>query len=129
VGALIDTSVWVRWQRARTAPAIPPTEPIAMSAVTASELLHGVHRAATAEQRARREAYVGLVLRTVPVVPFDMAVARVHARLWAELAVAGQSIGAHDLLIAATAIARGWGLVTHNRREFDRIPGLEVWEP
>jgi predicted nucleic acid-binding protein len=100
-----------------------------MSAVTASELLHGVHRAATAEQRARREAYVGLVLRTVPVVPFDMAVARVHARLWAELAVAGQSIGAHDLLIAATAIARGWGLVTHNRREFDRIPGLEVWEP
>lgn len=35
-------------------------------------------------------------------------------------------IGAHDLLIAATALARGYGVATLNRREFARVPGLHL---
>ena len=43
---------------------------------------------------------------------------------------AGQLIGPNDLLIAATALAHGAILVTHNTAEFSRVPGLliEDWE-
>jgi tRNA(fMet)-specific endonuclease VapC len=45
-------------------------------------------------------------------------------------AVQGQSIGAMDLLIAAHALALNVRLITHNVREFGRVPGLrvETWE-
>jgi tRNA(fMet)-specific endonuclease VapC len=39
---------------------------------------------------------------------------------------AGQPIGPHDLLIAATALRHGAALVTRNVAEFSRVPGLEV---
>jgi tRNA(fMet)-specific endonuclease VapC len=43
---------------------------------------------------------------------------------------AGTPIGPHDVLIAGQALARGLVLVTHNTREFRRVPGLVVedWE-
>ncbi len=53
-------------------------EEIALSAITASELLHGVHRA-TRIQRGRREAFVEQLLASIPVLPFDLLAARVHA--------------------------------------------------
>jgi predicted nucleic acid-binding protein len=101
----------------------------AMAAVTASELLHGVHRAADPERKARREAFVERLLTALPVLPFDRTAARIHARLWAELASKGIVVGAHDLLIAATAMACGYTLVTRDRRSFPKIPGLapEFW--
>jgi tRNA(fMet)-specific endonuclease VapC len=42
----------------------------------------------------------------------------------------GTPIGGNDLLIAATAIAHGLILVTHNTREFGRVAGLKIedWE-
>jgi predicted nucleic acid-binding protein len=58
------------------------------------------------------------------VLPFDVVVARVHARLWAELAAKGVTGGAHDLLIAATALATGSTVATRDDRSFPRIPGL-----
>jgi len=94
-------------------------------AITASELLHGVHRA-TPEHRARREAFVEGVLAAFPPFAFDLLAARAHARLWAALAMAGTDVGAHDRLVAATAIAAGWRVGTANIRHFDRIPGLAV---
>jgi tRNA(fMet)-specific endonuclease VapC len=107
-------------------PSLPDDDEVAISAVTASELLHGVHRAKTAEQRARREAFVTTVLSAVPVLPFDLDTARVHARIWADLTAAGNARGAHDLMIAATALVRGWSVVTNNPRDFQRVPGLSV---
>lgn len=52
----------------------------ALSAITASEMLHGVHRATT-KHRARREAFVEGLLAQIPVLPFDFVAARIHARL------------------------------------------------
>jgi predicted nucleic acid-binding protein len=97
-----------------------------MSAITASELLHGVHRAAPRAVKARREALVERLLATVNVVPFDEVIARVHARLWATLAGAGVSLGAHDLIIGATALSFGWSVATRDTRSFPKIPGLEI---
>lgn len=101
-------------------------EPLALAAITASELLHGVHRARRADQRIRRERFVEWVLSQVPVAEFGLLEARTHARLWAALQGRGQSVGAHDLLIAATALTLGFRVVTANVREFRRVPDLAV---
>jgi tRNA(fMet)-specific endonuclease VapC len=65
----------------------------------------------------------------LPVVPFDLDAARVHAALWARLQEQGQVIGAHDLLIAATARMLDYGVITLNQDEFQRVPDLTVLNP
>ena len=97
--------------------------------ITASELLHGVHRAIRPEGRTKRAAFVEGILERFPLLPVDLATARAHAQIWATLMAAGQMIGPHDLWLAATCIAHGLTIVTANMREFARVPGLqvEVW--
>jgi predicted nucleic acid-binding protein len=101
-------------------------QPVGMAAITAAELLHGWHRAADPGVRARRGAFVDALLEAVPVFPFGLAEARRHAQLWADLAREGAVIGPHDMLIAATALARGHAVGTLNQREFQRVAGLEL---
>lgn len=128
MATLIDASVLIAVERGRleldTMLAEHGEEEIAIAAVTASELLHGVHRATKAKDRARREAFVEQLLAQVPVISFDLLAARIHARLWADLAKKGRAIGAHDLLIAATAIATDATVATRDERSFPQIPGL-----
>jgi predicted nucleic acid-binding protein len=95
-----------------------------ISAITASELLHGVHRAATPDQLQRRRAFVEGLLGQFTVAPVDLAVARRHAEWSAALRAGGKTVGAHDLLIAATAASRGDAVVTRDARSFPIIPGL-----
>lgn len=141
MGTLLDTTVFIDLERAirrlpeaegamgqvsrRLEERLGSTEEVGIAAITASELLHGVHRA-TLEHRARREAFVEAVLAAFPPFAFDLLAARAHARLWAQLAAAGADVGAHDRLVAATAITAGWRVATANFRHFERIPGLDV---
>ena len=74
---------------------------------------------------ARRELFVENILAIVPVAPFDLRVARAHARLRSRLPRAA-AVGAHDLIIAATAVALDFGVLTRDRRSFPRIPDLDV---
>jgi predicted nucleic acid-binding protein len=130
MATLIDSSVLIAAERGRldldTVLRNHGAERVAVAAVTASELLHGVHRAATPGQRGRRDAFVERLLSWLPVLPFDLVAARVHARLWADLAAQGINVGAHDLLIAATALAAGSAVATRDQRSFPRIPELTV---
>lgn len=138
MGIVLDTTVFIEFERAmRGLPAaqamaevakrlegqLGETEEVGIAAITASELLHGVHRA-TAEHRGRRAAFVEAVLAAFPTLSFDLLVARTHARLWAGLASSGAQVGAHDRLVAATALSAGWRVGTANVRHFNRIPGL-----
>jgi len=140
VGTLLDTTVFIDLERAVRR--LPPStamaavserleeqlgadEDVAIAAITASELLHGVRRASP-EHRGRREAFVEAVLAAFPPLPFGLLAARAHARIWAELAATGQVVGPHDRLVAATAITAGWRVGTANSRHFDRIGGLDV---
>ncbi len=140
MGTLLDTTVFIDLERAvrRLPPAtamaavserleeqLGPDEEVAIAAITASALLHGVHRA-SAERRARREAFVEAVLAAFPTVPFGLLAARAHARIWAELAATGQDVGAHYRLVAATAVMAGWRVGTASTRHFDRIDGLDI---
>jgi tRNA(fMet)-specific endonuclease VapC len=130
MGVLIDAGILIEAERGRLDLAARvtdrPDEEAFVSVITASELLHGVHRAAHADQRARRAAFVEGLLRRLPVLDVDLATARAHARTWADLAAAGERIGPHDLWLAATCIAHGLTLITANVREFARVPGLRL---
>jgi len=130
MAALIDSSVLIAVERGDLSTDAIATgyaaEDVAVSAVTASELLHGVHRARTPGQRHRRQAFVEGLLAQFPVVDFDLTVARVHASLWAVLAKRGVAVGERDLMIGATAIAKDYTLVTRDSRSFPKIPGLSV---
>ena len=101
-------------------------EAIAISAITATELLHGIHRMKGTTKKAQQEAYVEGLLAAIPVLTFDLRAARVHARIWAKLLQSGQMVGERDLFIAATAIAHGFGVISCDKRSFPRIPGLDV---
>ncbi len=140
MGTLLDTTVFVELERAtrelpqtvamravadRLQDTIGAEEEVGIATITASELLHGVHRASE-QHRARREAFVETTLDAFPALPFDLLAARVHARIWAQLAAAGRDVGAHDRIVAATAIASGWRVATANQRHFEHIPGLST---
>jgi predicted nucleic acid-binding protein len=99
---------------------------LAIASITASELLHGVHRLRASQRRPRAEAFVETILARVPVIPFDIVCARTHARVGALLASRGVTIGAHDLLIGSTALARGLDLITRGGRGFSEIPDLTI---
>jgi tRNA(fMet)-specific endonuclease VapC len=126
-GWLIDTSALVDAERGGGALGrVPEEDEHAISVVTVSELLHGVHRAADGARRTRRRAFVEHVLAELEMLPATVEVARIHADLWAQLEASGEVIGAHDLWIAATALAHGMRIATTNVREFGRVPGLDV---
>lgn len=84
-----------------------------------------MHRA-TGARRSRRSAFVEHVLAGLEPLPITETIARVHAEIWAGVERTGQSVGAHDLWIAATALAHGFGVATRNTRDFKRIEGLRV---
>ena len=130
---LIDASVFIALERRGQDPLTPTTtasdDRVGIAAITASELLVGVHRADSPQRRLRREAFVETILERIPVLPFDLRVARSHAQILAQLAATGQLIGANDLLIAATALSYGYSVLTDNLREFHRVPGLVVRQP
>ena len=100
MGTLIDSSVLIAVERGKldlaALPASLHDDDVGIAAITASELLHGVHRADSEARRSRREAFVEALLQRLPVLPFDLLAARIHARLWAGLRDRGASVGAHD---------------------------------
>lgn len=133
MGFLVDTSVLIELERAESSLASNfGDQVIYLAAVSASELLHGVHRANTTHRgRARRGSYVEKILQAIPVIAFDLDVARVYAQIWADLRAKGHNIGAHDLQIAATALHCDLAVLTANARGFNVVPELTVqcWPP
>lgn len=129
MGLIVDTNVFITFERRGQlidVAAWDPSGDVYISVVTVAELLLGGHRADTEERRVHRTAFVEAIIAGVRVLDFTTEVARVHARLYADLAGRGQLIGAHDLMIAATALYHGIPLLTDNVAEFSRVPGLQV---
>ncbi len=98
-------------------------EAVVLSAVVVHELRYGADRSA---RPAENHARLGRVLLDFRIIPFDPDDAAAAARVRAGLAARGTPIGPFDVLIAGQALARDLILVTNNRREFDRVPGLRV---
>ena len=134
MGLLIDSTLLIRAEKDRLTPASLVGRildrwgdaELAISAMSAGELLHGCWRADTPARRARREEFVEAVLAAIPVVAITLPVMRVFAEIDAHLRAAGSRLPTSDLLIASTALARGDAVVTGNVRHFDRVQGLTV---
>lgn len=130
MGTVVDSSVVIAVERGKLDPSRladeDDSETIVFAAVTASELLHGVLRAHNAIARTRRERFVEEQFNTYRVIPFDLAIARVHATLAAELSAAGTAVGVADLQIAATAVWLEFRVATRDLRSFPKIKGLDV---
>jgi tRNA(fMet)-specific endonuclease VapC len=125
---MLDTNTLSALVRASAAPgllqrlATAGDEAICTSIIVAAEMRFGVQRKGSPVLTARVEA----LLATVTVLPFDGEADRHYADIRTTLERAGTPIGGNDLWIAAHARSRGLVLVTHNTREFERVPGLVV---
>ena len=129
---LLDTNVCVRILNGSSpavAARLQATAPadVRLCAVVKSELVYGARRSARVDANLRllRRFFAPLVS-----LPFDDRCAEEAGLIRLDLERSGRPIGPNDLLIAATARAHDLTLVTHNLREFGRVPGLgtEDWE-
>jgi tRNA(fMet)-specific endonuclease VapC len=128
MGMILDSSILVAFERRRfdLERLLTDRSPVAIAAVTAAELLIGVHRADTPERRSRREAFVENLFARMPIIPFDLPQARLYAIQFAELSARGETIGDRDLQIAVMALSLDYELATLNVREFKRVSGLRL---
>lgn len=100
---------------------------VALCSVVRAELLYGVRKSVQPKRNAERLA---CFLKGFPCFPFDEAASDAYADIRLKLENVGRPVGPNDLFIAATALANGLILVTHNTKEFGRVEGLllEDWE-
>ena len=110
--------------RARLNRALVGDVPVAISSIVLFELWYGV---AKGERRPHNTARItDLLAGPIKVLNFDAEDARESGDIRAALARAGTPIGPYDVLIAAQARRRGAILVTANKNEFARVPGLQT---
>jgi len=94
---------------------------VSISAMNEAELWYG---ALNSQHPEKHRTDVKAFLEPFLVLPFDREAAREHARL--RMALENQPIGERDLVIASVALVHRLAVVTHNQREFGRVPGLET---
>ena len=99
---------------------------ICVSVITVSELEYGAAKSSWGD-RTRQLMYA--FLSNFNTLPFTETDAILFGQLRAQLAISGTPIGVYDAMIGAQGIARNLIVVTHNTKEFKRIPGirLEDW--
>lgn len=129
---LIDADVFIQAERGlfdldRWLDSLPH-EQFKIAAITVAELWHGAERA-TGAHRVKRGLFLQRIFATFDFAPYSEQTAFEHARLWAQLEAKGRIIGAHDLILAATALERGDAVATFNKRHFSAVKGLKVIEP
>jgi tRNA(fMet)-specific endonuclease VapC len=127
---LLDTNVLIEAERTSIdldALIADDDEP-AVAAITIAELGVGVEMATGRRRRARSE-FLDDLIDNLPIIQYDLGVARAHTDLLVAVRALGRPRGAHDLIIAATALATGRIVVTSDRHGFDDLPGVEVRRP
>ena len=124
---LLDTTFLIDAERGTTDldDVIGDDDDVAIAAITLAELTVGVELA-TSRRRPRRQSYVEDIAGSIPILPYDESVALRHANLLVAVRRSGRPRGAHDLIIAATAVAAGRTVVSSDRRAFDGLPGVNA---
>ena len=97
-------------------------EAISLSAVTMAEALFGARK----RESKKLESIVGLFLEMFPVVEWTAGAASAYADIRLALERQGEPFGEMDMMIAASALAGGYVLVTNNMRHFSRVPELKI---
>lgn len=129
---LLDTNTCIQYINGRV-PRLRETfrsksfSDIVICSITKAEMYFGSQKSQTP---IRSRAVQDDFLQNFDSLPFDDAAAEEYGAIRAYLEKRGTPIGPHDMLLAAIARAKGLIIVTHNTREFMRVPGLNVedWE-
>jgi tRNA(fMet)-specific endonuclease VapC len=124
---LLDTTLLVDVDRDTTSLQswLEDDDDVAVAAITVAELFVGVELASPRHRRSR-SGFIDQLIETVPVLAYDLAVVKAHAHLLAAVRKAGRHRGAHDLIIAATAVAHGRTVVTADPRGFVDLPDVKL---
>ncbi|MEK6336419.1 MAG: type II toxin-antitoxin system VapC family toxin [Acidobacteriota bacterium] len=93
-----------------------------ISIITRYEILRGLKAKAALRQAERFEDFCA----TNKILSIDDTVILQAADIYADLYKRGELIADADILIAASALANGCGIVTNNEAHFRRIVGLQV---
>lgn len=135
MGYLIDTCIWVDVERGRLAPAdvaaITGDEPVYISPIIISELKFGAEIAKSSDQRQKRLAALSR-LKKKPILWIDETTGEIFGDVAAQIQKNGRQhhYRVQDLWLASQAIQHGFKFLTHNRKDFEDIPGLSliVWD-
>jgi len=122
---LLDTTYLIDAERSGDGldETIDDEDDVAIAAVTIAELRVGA-LLASGKRREARLAYVDDVIHGIPIVNYDLEVAEAHAELLVAVRTQGRPRGAHDLIIAATALATDRLVVTADQGAFVDLPGI-----
>ena len=99
---------------------------LAISLITYGEIYEGIYFGADPQ---RYEQGFASFLRAVDVLPLNRSILKRYARIRGELRRSGTLISDNDILIGATALYHNLMVVTHNRKHFERIPQLSLYQP
>jgi tRNA(fMet)-specific endonuclease VapC len=129
---ILDTNVCIRFLNGRS-PQVRAKLPkisvhdVVICSIVRAELFYGAAKSQNPFATLQKQEQF---LRPYATLPFDDSVAAVYGQLRSQLERLGTPIGPLDLQIAAICITHNLTLVTHNTREFSRIPGLAIedWE-
>lgn len=123
----LDTNAVIDYfrDRGRVGDRLLAREPqeVALPAVVLYELEVGAAKSSRPDDTRRQ---IDELTAVVAVAPFAESEAQAAARIRTALDARGTPVGPHDVLIAATALANGGVLVSHNTRELSRIEGLRL---
>lgn len=124
---ILDTGVLISIERGKlNVDAVLGADDAVIATITAMELLVGVERADVAHREARA-THVESLLSSLPIEPYDLDVARIHARLAVEAMSKGKPRSAYDLMIAATAAATNRVLLTTDASAgFDELTAVRA---
>ena len=129
---LLDTNTCIRYLNGNGTGVLEhlqntPMAEIALCSVVKAELFFGAAKSVNPEKTlAKQRAFLDLLIS----FPFDDLAAEKYSVIRAHLERQGTPIGPNDLMIASIAVSRNLILVTHNTREFSRVPNLQIedWE-
>lgn len=122
---VLDSDHWVALLRGRLNldQHVLPNESLAITAISVGELVHGVSKSARAEENLAR---LDVLLAALVILPFDEEAARLFGQIKAALEQKGARLADLDLQIASIALAHNIPMITHNKRHFSRISGLQL---
>ncbi|RJQ64224.1 MAG: type II toxin-antitoxin system VapC family toxin [Desulfobacteraceae bacterium] len=135
MGFLIDTCIWIDVERGALSPAdvstVTGNEPVFLSPVIIAELKFGAETAKTADLRQKRLAALGR-LKKKPLLMIDETTGEIFGDIAAQMRKQGarHRYRVQDLWLASQAIQYGYRFLTHNRQDFEDIPGLSliIWQ-
>jgi tRNA(fMet)-specific endonuclease VapC len=122
---LLDTTFLIDAERSDASlnDVIDDADDIAVAAITVAELQVGVELS-KGRTRHSRQGLVDDIVASLPIVDYDLSVARAHSQLLVAVRRQGRPRGAHDLIIAASALSSNRVVVTADQGAFIDLPGV-----